>query len=94
MFAIAVDQPFRFPANFTFVLRAFSTLEGIGKTLNPEYKFSDVAQPYAQELLDLQNTGSQRDLLFNQVRGLSEGSCNLQLSYHGVIYCPAWWEDG
>lgn len=31
LFAIATDQPFRFPANFTFVLRAFSTLEGIGK---------------------------------------------------------------
>lgn len=28
LFSIAVDQPFRFPATFTFVLRAFSTLEG------------------------------------------------------------------
>jgi hypothetical protein len=29
------------------VLRAFSTLEGIGKTLDPGYQFSEVAQPYA-----------------------------------------------
>lgn len=28
LFAIATDQPFRFPATFTFVIRAFSTLEG------------------------------------------------------------------
>jgi predicted unusual protein kinase regulating ubiquinone biosynthesis (AarF/ABC1/UbiB family) len=54
LFAIAVDQPFRFPATFTFVLRAFSTLEGIGKGLNPDYRFAEVATPYAQELLQLQ----------------------------------------
>ncbi|WIA14006.1 hypothetical protein OEZ85_002567 [Tetradesmus obliquus] len=59
LFAIAIDQPFRFPATFTFVLRAFSTLEGIGKTLNPAYNFSEVATPYAQELLQLQDVGQQ-----------------------------------
>jgi hypothetical protein len=47
LFAIALDQPFRFPATFTFVLRAFSTLEGIGKTLDPGYQFAEVATPYA-----------------------------------------------
>ncbi|KAI7839932.1 hypothetical protein COHA_006326 [Chlorella ohadii] len=39
LFAIALDQPFRFPAAFTFVLRAFATLEGIGKALDPGFKF-------------------------------------------------------
>lgn len=54
LFAIALDQPFRFPASFTFVLRAFTTLEGFGRTLDPDYKFAAVAQPYALELLQLQ----------------------------------------
>ena len=36
------------------MLRAFSTLEGLGKALDPEYKFADVARPYALELLELQ----------------------------------------
>lgn len=49
-----VMQPFRFPASFTFVLRAFTTLEGLGRALDPEYKFAAVAQPYALELLQLQ----------------------------------------
>ena len=33
------------------MLRAFSTLEGIGKTLDPDYRFSTIAQPFASELL-------------------------------------------
>ena len=44
----------RFPATFTFVLRAFATLEGIGRALDANYKFVAVAQPYATKLLDLQ----------------------------------------
>ncbi|KAG5545813.1 hypothetical protein RHGRI_018093 [Rhododendron griersonianum] len=62
LFAIAQDQPFRFPSTFTFVIRAFSTLEGIGYTLDPGFSFVKVAAPYAQELLDLkqkQRTGTQ-----------------------------------
>ncbi|CAL5065340.1 unnamed protein product [Urochloa decumbens] len=53
LFAIAQDQPFRFPSTFTFVIRAFSTLEGIGYILDSEFSFVKVAAPYAQELLDL-----------------------------------------
>ena len=54
LFSVAVDQPFRFPAAFTFVLRAFSTLEGLGKALDPDYSFAVVAQPFGEELLNLQ----------------------------------------
>ncbi|XWS31091.1 hypothetical protein CRYUN_Cryun23aG0047700 [Craigia yunnanensis] len=62
LFAIAQDQPFWFPSTFTFVLRAFSTLEGIGYTLDPDFSFAKIAAPYAQELLDIrqrQRTGTQ-----------------------------------
>ncbi|XP_057955175.1 protein ACTIVITY OF BC1 COMPLEX KINASE 7, chloroplastic isoform X1 [Malania oleifera] len=62
LFAIATDQPFRFPSTFTFVTRAFSTLEGIGYTLDPNFSFVKIAAPYAQELLDIrqkQQSGTQ-----------------------------------
>ncbi|KAK7299818.1 hypothetical protein RJT34_10646 [Clitoria ternatea] len=62
LFAIAQDQPFRFPSTFAFVLRAFSTLEGIGYTLNSDFSFAKIAAPYVQELLDVrqhQRTGPQ-----------------------------------
>ena len=68
LFAIAVDQPFRFPAAFTFTLRAFATLEGIGKSLDPDFKFAAVAAPYAQELLDLQDASSQQAFVFEQLQ--------------------------
>ncbi|KAL0311133.1 UNVERIFIED_CONTAM: protein ACTIVITY OF BC1 COMPLEX kinase, chloroplastic [Sesamum angustifolium] len=62
LFAIATDQSFRFPSTFTFVIRAFSTLEGIGYTLDPDFSFTKIAAPYAQELLSSrqqQRTGTQ-----------------------------------
>ncbi|KAK9949736.1 hypothetical protein M0R45_005252 [Rubus argutus] len=51
LLAIAADQPFRFPATFTFVVRAFSVLDGIGKGLDPRFDITEIAKPYALELL-------------------------------------------
>jgi predicted unusual protein kinase regulating ubiquinone biosynthesis (AarF/ABC1/UbiB family) len=51
LYEIAYNQPFRFPATFTFVMRAFSTLEGVGKGLDPDFNFMEVAKPYAMQLM-------------------------------------------
>lgn len=51
LYEIAYNQPFRFPATFTFVMRAFSTLEGVGKGLDKDFNFMQVAQPFATELM-------------------------------------------
>jgi hypothetical protein len=37
--------------------RAVCRAAGIGRTLDPDFKFAAVAAPYAQELLDLQARG-------------------------------------
>lgn len=65
LYEIAYDQPFRFPATFTFVMRAFSTLEGVGKGLDPEFNFMEVARPFAMQLMTNGN-GSRSN-------GLSDG---------------------
>ncbi|NEO32577.1 MAG: AarF/ABC1/UbiB kinase family protein [Symploca sp. SIO3C6] len=51
LYEIAYGQPFRFPATFTFVMRAFSTLEGVGKGLDPDFNFMEVAKPFALQIM-------------------------------------------
>lgn len=65
LYEIAYGQPFRFPATFTFVMRAFSTLEGVGKGLDPEFNFMEVAQPYAMRLMT--NTSSDGNTIFDEL---------------------------
>lgn len=57
LLSIAGDQPFRFPATFTFVVRAFSVLDGIGKGLDPRFDITEIAKPYALELLRFREAG-------------------------------------
>ncbi|XP_023543831.1 protein ACTIVITY OF BC1 COMPLEX KINASE 8, chloroplastic-like isoform X1 [Cucurbita pepo subsp. pepo] len=57
LLAISADQPFRFPATFTFVVRAFSVLDGIGKGLDPRFDITEIAKPYALELLKFREAG-------------------------------------
>ncbi|BAY38300.1 ABC-1 domain-containing protein [Nostoc sp. NIES-2111] len=66
LYEIAYNQPFRFPATFTFVMRAFSTLEGVGKGLDPEFNFMEVAQPYAMQIMTDMN-GSDGNSFLNEL---------------------------
>ncbi|CBI28457.3 unnamed protein product, partial [Vitis vinifera] len=54
LFAIATNQPIHFSSTITFVLKAFSTLEGIGYSLDPDFSFEKIVAPYAQEFLYIQ----------------------------------------
>ncbi|WP_373526895.1 ABC1 kinase family protein [Nostoc sp.] len=66
LYELAYNQPFRFPATFTFVMRAFSTLEGVGRGLDPEFNFMEVAKPYAMQLMTDMN-GSEGNSFLNEL---------------------------
>jgi predicted unusual protein kinase regulating ubiquinone biosynthesis (AarF/ABC1/UbiB family) len=55
LYDIAYGQPFRFPATFTFVMRAFSTIEGVGKGLDPDFNFMAAAEPFAFQIMTNSN---------------------------------------
>ncbi|MGL5032315.1 MAG: ABC1 kinase family protein, partial [Microcystaceae cyanobacterium] len=63
LYEIAYGQPFRFPATFTFVMRAFSTLEGVGKGLDPNFNFMTVAQPFALQIMNNANNSLSNSLI-------------------------------
>lgn len=58
--------PFRLPTDFTYVMRALLTLEGVALTLNPEFNFIDAALPFAHRLV-LKNNGALGQALLKEV---------------------------
>ena len=66
---VMYEYPFRLPANFTYIIRALMTLEGIGIITDPEFSFFDTAKPYAKEFM-LRREGKQfRKLLLDKFTG-------------------------
>jgi predicted unusual protein kinase regulating ubiquinone biosynthesis (AarF/ABC1/UbiB family) len=48
---VIYEFPFHIPANFTYIIRAMMTLEGIGTLVDPTFNFFEVARPYAKRFM-------------------------------------------
>ncbi len=66
---IMYDYPFRLPSNFTYIMRALMTLEGIGIITDPEFNFFETAKPYAKEFMLRREGNDFRKLFVNKILG-------------------------
>lgn len=70
---VMYDYPFRLPSNFTYIMRALMTLEGIGIITDPEFNFFETAKPYAKEFMLRREGKDFRKMFVNKLMGRDEG---------------------
>jgi predicted unusual protein kinase regulating ubiquinone biosynthesis (AarF/ABC1/UbiB family) len=50
LYAMFVQQPFRLPAQMTYIVKSLTTLDGIARVLDPDYSLMAGAQPFIRSL--------------------------------------------
>ncbi|HMT07340.1 MAG TPA: AarF/ABC1/UbiB kinase family protein [Pyrinomonadaceae bacterium] len=70
---VMYDYPFRLPSNFTYIMRALMTLEGIGIITDPEFNFFETAKPYAKEFMLRREGRDFRRIFVDKIMGRDEG---------------------
>ena len=62
---VVYEYPFHIPAEFTYIIRAIMTLEGIGSIVDPDFNFFEVARPYAKRFMFKREGRYLRGLIVN-----------------------------
>lgn len=71
---VVYKYPFRLPSDFTYIMRALLTLEGVALSINPKFNFVDAALPFAQKLIWRDAGSSIREAIIREV--FTEGRFN------------------
>ena len=66
LYDLVYGQPFRLPPELIFVMRALSTFEGVGRSLDSGFSLIAIARPYLLPLMTSSGGGSANDL-FNEI---------------------------
>jgi predicted unusual protein kinase regulating ubiquinone biosynthesis (AarF/ABC1/UbiB family) len=77
---VVYEYPFRLPANFTYIMRALMTLEGIGIATDPEFSFFETAKPFAREFMLRREGRVFRNLFFDKITGRENGNGRIEWS--------------
>lgn len=73
LYDLVYGQPFRLPAELIFVMRALSTFEGVGRSLDPGFSLVSIARPYLLPLMTASGgsggagSGAGANELFNEI---------------------------
>lgn len=70
------QQPFRLPAQMTFILKSLTTLDGIARGLDPEYNLMVAAQPFVNSIAVSKGRGNTVVELARQTRDLIKYKLN------------------
>ncbi len=65
LYELVYGKPFRLPVELIFVIRALSTFEGVGRTLDPSFNLIAIARPYLISLMS--STNSNPNDLINEI---------------------------
>ncbi len=57
LYELVYGQPFRLPPELIFVMRALSTFEGVGRSLDPGFSLIAIARPYLLPLMTASGNG-------------------------------------
>ncbi|HEV8167791.1 MAG TPA: AarF/ABC1/UbiB kinase family protein [Pyrinomonadaceae bacterium] len=77
---VMYEYPFRLPSNFTYVMRALMTLEGIGVVTDPGFSFFETAKPFAKEFMLRREGRIFRQLIFDKLTGRENGDSRIAWS--------------
>jgi predicted unusual protein kinase regulating ubiquinone biosynthesis (AarF/ABC1/UbiB family) len=64
---VIYEFPFKIPASFTYIVRAMMTLEGIGTQVDPDFRFFEIARPYAKRFMFMREGRYLRSLIVDRV---------------------------